>query len=151
MEIASLLQGLVYWHWWVLAALLLSLELMVPAAFLIWISLAATAVGIIVLIVPSLEWEWQLFIFAILSIVFVFVGRYYFIDKRKQSDQPHLSRRGEQYVGRIFTLDEPIVNGVGHVRVDDTYWRIQGEDQPAGSRIEVTGVDGATLTVTASR
>lgn len=140
-------QHLVYWHWWVLAAVLLSLELMIPAAFLIWISLAATMMGIILLIEPGIAWQWQLFMFAILSVVSVFVGRHYFIKRRSPTDQPHLSRRGEYYMGRVFTLQEPIVNGVGRVQVDDSIWRIQGEDMPPGSRIEVTGVEGATLLV----
>jgi hypothetical protein len=39
-----------------------------------------------------------------------------------ESDQPKLNRRGEQYVGRTFTLEEPIVNGHGKIRVDDSTW-----------------------------
>jgi membrane protein implicated in regulation of membrane protease activity len=47
----------------------------------------------------------------------------------------------------VFTLDKPIVNGSGTVRVGDTVWRVTGPDSPAGSRVKVTRADGATLYV----
>ena len=33
-------------------------------------------------------------------------------------------QRGQQYTGRIFTLDHDIINGVGKVEVDDSTWII---------------------------
>ena len=63
------------------------------------------------------------------------------------SDQPNLNRRGQQYVGRTFTLDEPIVNGLGKIHVDDSTWKIEGNDCPAGTKVKVTGVDGVILKV----
>ena len=63
------------------------------------------------------------------------------------SDEPHLNRRGEQYIGRVFTLDVAIVNGQGKVRVDDTTWKVQGDDCPVGTRVRVHGVDGVVLLV----
>lgn len=63
------------------------------------------------------------------------------------TDQPFLNRRTQALVGRIFTLQKPIVGGVGAVSVDDTVWRVTGADAPAGSRIKVTRVDGATIYV----
>jgi membrane protein implicated in regulation of membrane protease activity len=61
-----------------------------------------------------------------------------------------LNRRGEQYVGRLFTLQEAVVNGVGKLQVDDTTWRISGVDLPAGRKVRVAGVDGTTLRVEAA-
>jgi membrane protein implicated in regulation of membrane protease activity len=55
--------------------------------------------------------------------------------------------RGQRYVGRVFTLDEPIVNGRGKIRVDDTTWNIEGADLAAGVSVEVTSVDGTILKV----
>jgi hypothetical protein len=68
-----------------------------------------------------------------------------------ESDQPHLNRRGSQYVGREFTLEAPIVNGVGKVDVDDSTWRVRGPNLPAGSQIRVTRIDGVVLVVEAAR
>jgi hypothetical protein len=53
-------------------------------------------------------------------------------------------------VGREFTLEKPIIDGFGTVRIGDTVWRVAGPDAPAGSRVKVVQVDGANLTVAAA-
>jgi membrane protein implicated in regulation of membrane protease activity len=60
---------------------------------------------------------------------------------------PFLNRRTDALVGREFTLEKPIVDGSGTVRIDDTIWRVAGPDAPAGSRVRVVRADGASLTV----
>ena len=69
---------------------------------------------------------------------------------RKADDaNAFLNRRAEALVGRVFTLEKPIVDGFGTVRIDDTIWRVAGPDVPAGSRVRVVQADGANLTVAA--
>jgi len=63
------------------------------------------------------------------------------------TDQPFLNRRAEALVGRIFTLERPIVDGSGTIRIDDTVWRITGADVRAGSRVKVERVEGTALHV----
>jgi membrane protein implicated in regulation of membrane protease activity len=75
------------------------------------------------------------------------LSRLYFAHHPIETDQPRLNRRGEQYVGRVFTLREPIVNGQGKIRVDDSTWKIQGVDCPSGTKVRVTGVNGVVLQV----
>ena len=53
-------------------------------------------------------------------------------------------------IGRVFTLEKPIVDGSGTVRIDDTIWRVAGPDAPAGSRVKIVQADGASLTVAAA-
>ena len=91
--------------------------------------------------------ENQILIFGVLSAVVIVLNRIYLQRRPIETDRPQLNRRGEQYVGRTFTLDSPISNGRGRVRVDDTTWRVQGKDAVAGAKIIVTGVDGASLVV----
>jgi membrane protein implicated in regulation of membrane protease activity len=50
----------------------------------------------------------------------------------------------------VFTLERPIVDGIGTVRIDDTVWRVTGPDCPAGSRVRVAHADGANLSVEAT-
>jgi membrane protein implicated in regulation of membrane protease activity len=66
---------------------------------------------------------------------------------RASQSNPFLNRRAAALVGRVFTLEKPIVDGSGTVRIDDTIWRVAGPDAPAGSRVKVVQVDGANLTV----
>ena len=102
-------------------------------------------------LVPALDWRYQLILFAVLSVISVAAGRWWLRRHPMRSDQPALNRRGEQYVGRVFTLEAPIVNGVGKIRVDDTTWKIEGADCPAGTQVRVTGVDGVILRVACLR
>ena len=136
-----------HWHWWILAAVLIILEVFAPGAFFLWLGIAAVAVGGVVYVAPGMEWEYQLLLFSVLSVVSIILWRKYFRSTPGDTDQPNLNRRGEQYVGRVFTLKEPVTDGIGKIRVDDSTWKIRGEDCPAGTRIEVTGVDGTILEV----
>lgn len=136
-----------YWHWWILAGALLLIEVMAPSFFFLWLAVAAAVVGFVMLLVPDLGWQYQVIIFSGLSVVSITLFRRYQRDNPAVTDQPALNRRGEQYIGRTFTLQSPIVNGVGSLRVDDTTWRITGDDLPAGTQVAVTGVDGVILRV----
>ena len=138
-----------FWYWWVLGLILLILEVFAPGAFFLWMGISAGVVGVIAWLVPSLSIEWQMLIFTVIAIVSVVGWRAYIRKNPVVTDQPALNRRGEQYVGRVFTLDNPIVNGVGKIRVDDTMWRIEGADCGAGEKVRVVGVDGVNLKVEA--
>jgi membrane protein implicated in regulation of membrane protease activity len=143
----GLLAHVVFWHWWILAGILLILELTAPAFFFLWLGIAAAAVGLILLVFPSIDLETQLILFAITSIVAVLAWRRYRESRPKTTDQPNLNRRGQQYIGRVFSLTSPITNGVGKVTVDDSTWKVKGPDLPEGTHIKVTGVDGVVFKV----
>ncbi len=136
-----------FWQWWILAAALMILEVFTPGAFFLWMGVAAGVVGLLLLVAPATSWQIQLLLFAVLSIVSIVAWRAYLKRHPTESDRPALNRRGEQYIGRSFTLVEPIVNGHGRVKVDDTVWRIEGEDCPAGATVKVVATEGAFLKV----
>ncbi|NOY66978.1 MAG: NfeD family protein [Gammaproteobacteria bacterium] len=142
-----MMEQVVFWHWFVLGLILLIFEFFAPGAFFLWIGLAAGATGILLWIMPDLDWQYQLMWFAAFSIVSIFawvkIGR----RTLKETDHPTLNQRGQQYVGRVFTLEEPIVNGDGKIAVDDSTWKIVGEDCQAGTKVKVSGVRGVILEV----
>ncbi|MGB0954685.1 MAG: NfeD family protein [Panacagrimonas sp.] len=138
---------LLYWHWWVGGLALLILEMFIPTGFvLLWMGASAILVGGIAWLAPELGWQVQASLFGLLSLFSFFVYKR-FRPAPTPTDAPSLNRRGESYVGRQFTLTQPIVNGVGKLRVDDSHWRITGPDAPSGSRVKVIAADGATLKV----
>lgn len=152
MDIMSWLDGTQFWHWWILAAIFAGIEILAPGVFFIWLGAAAALTGLIALVIPSLGWEIEALIFAVLAMLSVIGWRNY-IKSSKGKDDPAamLNRRGDQMVGRIAVLSEPIQNGRGKARIDDTVWRVEGADLPAGAAIKVTAVDGAVLKVEAAR
>lgn len=141
------LDKLVFWHWWILAGVLLILELTSPVFFFLWLGFAAAAVGFLLLVFPQIPIEGQLVLFAVLSVIAVLAWRKYREVHPPVSDQPLLNQRGEQYKGRVFTLEHPIVNGDGKVEVDDSTWRVKGPDLPAGTRVRVVGIDSVVFIV----
>lgn len=152
MDILAWLDGTQFWHWWILAAIFAGVEILAPGVFFIWLGAAAALTGVIALIIPSLGWELEALIFAVLAVVTVVYWRNR-IKKSAGADDPAatLNRRGDQMIGRTAVLSEPIQHGRGKARIDDTMWRVEGADLPAGTQVKVTGVDGAILKVEAAR
>jgi inner membrane protein len=144
--------GLVEWHWLALGAVLAIVEIIAPGVFFLWLGVAAIATGLVLLVLPGLPWTVQILLFAALSVVAVYAGRRFFSGQGSASDHPGLNRRGDRYVGQIFTLEEATVDGRGRLRVGDGWWRMTttGGDLPAGVRVRVVAVEGTTLKVQAA-
>lgn len=136
-----------FWHWLVLGVMLIMIELVIPAAYFLGLGAAALLLGTFLSFGPQMSLEAQILIFSGLSLISIVLAKRYFKARPIESDQPLLNRRGHQYVGRNFTLEDAIVNGQGKIRVDDSTWKIVGADCDAGSVITVTGVDGVLLKV----
>ena len=141
------LEQIEFWHWWVLAAVLMAVEVFAPTTLFLWMGISAGAVGLLVLVANDIGWEIQILLFAIISVVSVVAWRQYARLHPASSDDPLLNRRAEQCVGRLFSLEEPIVNGRGRVKVDGVFWKIEGDDLEAGNRVKVVGADGVILKV----
>ena len=134
-----------YWHWFVLGVVLVILEVLSPGAFFLWLAISAGIVGVLLLVYPGMTWEYQILVFALFSVVSIAVWRMYLKRHPIETDQPTLNRRGEQYVGRSFNLEHPVVNGQGKIKVDDSTWKIEGPDCESGTRVRITGVAGVVL------
>lgn len=138
------------WSWWVLGFVLLGAELLVPGVFLVWIGLAAIVVGAVSLALweeSVWSWELQMVLFAVLAVIAALLGRRYVYHNRHATDEPFLNQRSAGLVGRTTILSEPITEGRGRIRLDDTYWSVTGPDLAAGTRVKVVASNGRQLTV----
>jgi len=144
--IAGIIDALGNWAWWVLGLLLLGVEVLAPGFFFLWFGIAAILIGAGTLL---LDWPWQVQVigFLVLSVIAVLVGRRFAGNPDTDTADPHLNLRASRLVGRTFVLAEPIVEGAGRVKIDDTVWQVRGPDAPVGARVRVTGADGAMLSV----
>ncbi len=142
----ALFASLGFWDWFIAGGLLLVLEVLAPGVFMLWLGLAAMLVGAISMFV---DWTWQaqFIAFAVFSVAAIPLWRRLSMQVGQATDQPFLNRRAEALVGRILTLEKPIVDGSGTIPIDDTVWRITGADVPAGSRVKVVRVEGTALHV----
>jgi hypothetical protein len=140
-------QHLSFWDWLALGTVLLILEVFGAGGYLLWLGIAAAAVGVITFLVPVLGWAVQGLLFAVLSLLTAF---YWWRRQRsaaRPSDQPGLNMRGQELIGRTLLVTDAIVDGRGKVKVGDGVWLARGPDTSAGSRVKVTGLDGTVLLV----
>jgi membrane protein implicated in regulation of membrane protease activity len=138
------------WNWLIFGLVLMALELLAPGVFLFWLGLAALLVGLLSFVIhPS--WQTQILMFAVFAACAVPLWRRLArANKAPSVSNPFLNKRADALVGRVFTLEKPIIDGTGTVRIDDTVWRVAGPDTPAGSRVKIVQADGASLTVAAA-
>ena len=134
-------------HWWWLAgAIVLAIaELVVPGSFLIWIATAAALTGVAALLI-GVPLAGQFVLFALLSVASVYLGRRIYGEAVPSGD-PMLNDRAARLIGETLVVVEAIEDGRGRVRVGDGAWPARGPDAAAGTRVRVTGADGACLHV----
>lgn len=137
------------WLWLTSGVILCAAETLSPGIFLLWIGLAAIATGVITLII-ELSPEVALIVFALLSVVFALVGRKIYGPVGKAIVESMPGHRAASLIGREFILDQPITQGFGQIRVDDTVWRVRGADQPRGVKVRVKQVEDEILLVVES-
>jgi membrane protein implicated in regulation of membrane protease activity len=137
------------WNWLILGLLLMGVELLAPGVFMFWLGLAALLVGLLSFAI-DFSWQTQILLFAVFAVALVPLWRRVGRQGKASASNPFLNKRADALVGRVFTLEKPIVDGAGTVRIDDTIWRVTGPDIAAGSRVKVIHADGAMLKVDAA-
>lgn len=137
--------------WLSLGGLLLAAEMLGGNGYLLWSGVAAVITGLLVWLLP-LSWEWQGALFAVLTLVAAWLW-WRWLNRQVRSQKPAdsaLNQRGQQLVGKRYTLDDTLINGRGHVRIGDSSWPVIADDDlVAGTRVEVIAVEGITLRVKA--
>lgn len=136
-----------HWFWLTLGGLLLAAEMLGTSGYLLWSGLAAVIVGLIEWFVP-VSWTAQGSLFAAMTLICVFLW-YRWMRHREVRQRPNaLNQRGNQMIGLQLTLDTALHNHTGHVRIGDSSWRVEADqDLPAGTPVVVIGIEGITLRI----
>jgi membrane protein implicated in regulation of membrane protease activity len=144
------INNLEYWHWLVLALVLIIIEMIAPSAIFLWFGIAAGIVGVLLLFMSGMAWQIQFVLFSLLSITTILAWKAYVKKHPAEEDKTYstLNKRGDDLIDRVFTLEENIINNYGKIRVDDTMWKIRCDsDMNVGGRVKVIRVDGTVLVV----
>jgi len=137
----------VFWNWWVLALILLVIELLAPGFFFLWMAASGFVTGLLLWLMPALDIKVQISIFSVLSMVAITAWKLYGKKYPISTDHPLLNKRGQQYIGRVFSLYQPIENGEGKIKVDDSIWKVHGEDCDINTKVKVIAVRGTVFDV----
>ena len=141
----ELFSHVTHWTWWIIAVVLIILEVPAPGTFFLWMGASAGIVGVALLLFSELTWELQLTLFSALSIVTILLSRRYL--QKNKGDHSKLSQRGKRYIGTTVTVAEAITNGIGKVQIEDTLWRARGADTVIGQRVKIVAIEGATFEI----
>jgi membrane protein implicated in regulation of membrane protease activity len=137
-----------FWGWWILALVLVGLEILAPGVFFLWLAVAAAIVGFIGLVFGAISLPLQVVLFGGLSIVSVVMGRKIYRRWQTVAEGSPLNERGLQYVGHVFTLIQPMENGEGKIKIGDSTWIVSGSFAAAvGENVRVTAANGVVLLV----
>ena len=141
-----------HYLWWILALMLIAGEVLLPGYFMLWIGLAAAAMGILLWLVPGMGLLLQAVLFAALALAacVLYARTLRPRIERSTPGSERLNRRAAQMIGQRYVLTEAIVNGRGKARVGDGEWLVAGPELPLGATVEVVAVDGTTLQVRAA-
>ena len=135
-----------HWVWLAIGLILAAAEMIAPGLFLIWLSGAALITGFVTWMLP-IGLPLQILLFAVLSIVSVFVARTYLRANPVTEADPGMNQRGVRLVGQVAVVTQAIVDGSGRVHHGDSEWLARGPDSEPGTRVRITGSDGVVLLV----
>src|ERR1700755_1362569 len=99
------------WNWLIFGFILMALELLAPGVFMFWLGLAALLVGLLSFAInPS--WQTQLLMFAVFAAAAVPLWRRVARSNSAVSkSNPFLNKRADALVGRVVTLEKPLIDG----------------------------------------
>ena len=139
-----------FWHWLVIGVFFLALEVFAPGVILMWFGFGGLLTGFLLWLIPSISIEWQVLIFALFSGVSLLAWRMLGITSESiKTDQPYLNNRLQTYIGQKTVLIEAIENGNGLAKVGGSAWKVQGDDLPKGTQVQIVGLNGVFLKVEA--
>lgn len=144
------LELLAFYHWVIIAFGFLLLRLFKLDGISIPGTFAGVMMAVVTYISPDIYWGWQLwgfmFITAITAIPYLRRQQ-----RQREEEKDALPTAADEalfMVGTTVTLDEPVASGQGKLLIKGKYWRVSSSrDYPAGTIVEVTGHEGAVLSV----
>lgn len=136
------------YHWLILGVVLLTLEVLGTAGFLLGAAVAALVTAGLVWFDVLQQWQSQLSIFALLAVVLSVAYWYLFRRVNQQTDSPMLNQAAQRMVGQKTVLQQPLEHGRGKVQFGDALWTVEAEAPLAeGTEVIVVSVEDMTLTV----
>src|SRR5258707_12880907 len=125
---------IVFWYWWVLAAILLVFEMLLPGVVFLFLAIGAAAAGFALLVIADLSLEMQLVLFAVLTVASAIGLRPTLRRLQTRTTETNLNARGQALVGKIVVLDQPIPAGRGRETLGDGSWFVSGSIMVAGDK-----------------
>lgn len=136
------------WHWLILGVVLLIVEMLGAAGFLLGLGVGALLTALIVAVLGAINWQAQLLCFAVFSVAATWLYWARFRHINEATDQPLLNSVEARLLGKQAVLIEDMTANKGRVQIGDSLWNVEAsENYPANTSVKVVAVDGMTLQV----
>ncbi|MGV6809201.1 MAG: NfeD family protein [bacterium] len=109
-----------------------------------WIGIGAGLTGLLMLLNPTLVNQWQLLLIPVIA----FFGANIFAlfsETSQEARENYESYQGQRLLGKVFTLEQAIVNGTSSMNIDGQIWTLCGNDCAAETQVKVIAVSDNTL------
>lgn len=107
-----------------------------------WLGIGAGFTGLLMLLNPDGLWRWQLLLITVAVLTAPILADMLIGLKKVFTEYP-----GKQFIGQVLTLEQPIVDGRGSIRLDNQDWQLAGPDCPEQSQVRVIAIKDRTLYV----
>lgn len=151
-ELLQLIYSPNQWTWFVLCVVMLILEALGAAGFLIGIAIGCFLTGTVVAIYGQFSaggagWESQILLVSITSSIFTILYWRYFRAEKQVSSLPQLNNKMAQMIGRQIKIESDI-DFEGTVRIGDTVWKVRcPEPVIRGCKVTIIDTEGSVLII----
>jgi membrane protein implicated in regulation of membrane protease activity len=108
-----------------------------------WLGIGAGMTGLLMLLNPDGLWRWQFLLVVVGVLLAPLLADLFTSLKKVFTEYP-----GKQLIGQVVTLEQPIVDGAGNIRLDNQEWQLAGVDCPAGTQARIIAINDRTLYIT---
>ncbi|WP_330925322.1 NfeD family protein [Candidatus Sororendozoicomonas aggregata] len=137
-----------FWHWLIVAFVLLGIEALGAGGFFLGAAGAAVLVAFCAWLGWVTGWSGQLVLFGVFTLVFTVVYWKVFRKVNEKTDAVGLNDRASQLIGRSALIEEDMPDGRGKVQIGDTLWKVESLTAlNPGDRVSVVGSRGMVLLV----
>lgn len=137
-----------FWVWAGIGAAILAVEIATGSGWLLWASASAAVTAVIAALIQPNP-ATTIAVFAVLTIVSTLLTRR-LLPRAGEAVSDDINDPAGRLIGQHATAVRAFKGGVGRVMLDGKEWAaelVEGETLSAGAAVEVTGVNGARLSV----
>ena len=139
---------MLYWHWLILAAVLLIIEMITFTSFFLFFAIATSIVAVVTFFIPQLVLNMQLLVFGVLSVFAVILAyRVFRVKKQQKYEGLDVNDHMGRYIGQQVILVEDAHEGVAKAKIGDTMWRVIIQDAKKGDKVKITAVQSTSFVV----
>ena len=142
----EILNALSFWHWFLIATFLITIEAVAPFAYFLWLGIAAIIQGILLYFVP-MTGILPIIIYACIASLVTLVGRYFVPFHHALKGEENINRASDRLVGKLITLSAPIIDGKAQIKVGSSVWIASGPDLAEGTMVKIVDVENNLLIV----